>query len=1211
MITKILWGPVCRFCPSLVLLLTCCVGAAAAEAPAVRVRAMENVNSFVVAPGTTEQLTAFVQRTDGTPLPGITLQFTAPPQGASGTFPASTEPGQRVIKVESDSQGTVTATFVTDQIPGVFLVGVSVEGSAAQTTFAFTNLPAPPDAAMAPTALKAGVQQWLEAAGETIGRSVLVQGPVLLPAGTVVTPAWPETPSARVFPLVIEQPSWLVWIDDIPSALFGHPVRFVVIDAAQAGPDVMRDAVIRAAHSWPLVRLPGNARVHSLAIPVEEGIAVPNGVFAPLTTTAAPALSYRAAAPAGACALLVYGPGATPGPADIIKHAKFLRDKGLVASDRIFTNAVRHGDTQRLVPVSTQRLKELIQHVVDKNCTKLYFTFITHGIPPEAGGGLVVASDVSPGTKAKLRPEEYAHLFDPLARRNVKLCIMQISCYAGWVKRWMQGLGIQGTVLTASNEHELAYYHGGTGSYFMDAMLRAMGAAAADSDHDGKVSAQEALDYANAHEPAHTYRYPDSGISIDHYQTADPQSDTISPVAQRAMTVPFVYMPSPGLKIVYISRPRSANPTSSFSARVFNSNERVASVAGSMPNMNVFISFPQYPFGRAVKIIGKDCGVSLYRLRAEIDGQVYEGENWIQVGHFRPDPRRMNLIVGAERTVSLELYGGLMGAKGPRDSQSAQFVISSRDNNVAVPDENPVDVPVRAPRVTFQVKGLNPGLTKLDIRLLRTGSVKTIEVGVVHTERTYLDACAKFERDVLWKVLQGFNPFGHPISLAPEFEGTVQSNGSLEFNGVPPEFVPMMGNFNCQTGKLEASGSSGSTPIVGFTNVPGKAVGTLIPNTAGQGEGSQSFARRRAGDNGATIEMTYTLGDGVFPGGPISWKLRGAVAGSGSCDFALDPSISSPSATGGSGTVFINTDAGCAWNATSDAAWLTLDEPASGSGPAAVGFQVAANTGEASRTGSITIGGVPVAITQDGTASTRPVIFSAGVVNGASFAAGITSGSWISILGSNFSPTARLWGDADFNGANLPTALDGVSVTINGRPAYIFYIGPGQLNVLAPDDEATGAIKLVVTTPNGSSDPYEVYKLPLDPALFLFDPENRRYAAAVHADGSLVAKDELLPGAATSPAKPGETILLFGTGFGLTDPPVPSAQLVAQPARLARPIVVRIGGKIAEQQFAGVVGSGLNQFNVVIPDLKPGDYLVEIFIDGVPIQQGVYVTVGE
>ena len=309
--------------------------------------------------------------------------------------------------------------------------------------------------------------------------------------------------------------------------------------------------------------------------------------------------------------------------------------------------------------------------------------------------------------------------------------------------------------------------------------------------------------------------------------------------------------------------------------------------------------------------------------------------------------------------------------------------------------------------------------------------------------------------------------------------------------------------------------------------------------------------------------------------------------------------------------MFVGTEGGCAWSASASADWLTFSGDSSGDGPGVVEFRVAANTGSESRSGTITIGENLVTITQDGTSSKRPVIFSAGVVNGASFERGITSGSWISIFGANLSLTERLWDGADFNGVNLPTSLDGVSVTINGRPAYMYYIGPGQLNVLVPDDQTIGLVKLEVTTPEGTSDAYEVYKVPTDPALFKFVPEGRRYAAAVHLDSWLVAKAGLFPGAATRPAKGGDIVQFFGTGFGETNPPVSSAQLVAQPAPLARPIVFRIGGRFAVVQYAGLVGSGLIQFNVVIPSLPPGDHLVEIFIDGVPIQREVYVTVGE
>ena len=66
---------------------------------------------------------------------------------------------------------------------------------------------------------------------------------------------------------------------------------------------------------------------------------------------------------------------------------------------------------------------------------------------------------------------------------------------------------------------------------------------------------------------------------------------------------------------------------------------------------------------------------------------------------------------------------------------------------------------------------------------------------------------------------------------------------------------------------------------------------------------------------------------------------------------------------------------------------------------------------------------------------------------------------------------------------------------------------------------------------------------------------------------------------------------------------------MAQPAALTPPAVVRIGGRDAEVLFAGIVGSGLYQFNVVTPDLEPGDQEIEIFVGGVPIEEGVHVTV--
>src|ERR1035441_8859924 len=74
------------------------------------------------------------------------------------------------------------------------------------------------------------------------------------------------------------------------------------------------------------------------------------------------------------------------------------------------------------------------------------------------------------------------------------------------------------------------------------------------------------------------------------------------------------------------------------------------------------------------------------------------------------------------------------------------------------------------------------------------------------------------------------------------------------------------------------------------------------------------------------------------------------------------------------------------------------------------------------------------------------------VLNGASYQAGIEAGSWVMIQGTNLANTypGRTWrGDEVVNG-NLPTALDGVSVTIDGQPAFVYYISATQINVQAP-----------------------------------------------------------------------------------------------------------------------------------------------------------------
>ena len=217
------------------------------------------------------------------------------------------------------------------------------------------------------------------------------------------------------------------------------------------------------------------------------------------------------------------------------------------------------------------------------------------------------------------------------------------------------------------------------------------------------------------------------------------------------------------------------------------------------------------------------------------------------------------------------------------------------------------------------------------------------------------------------------------------------------------------------------------------------------------------------------------------------------------------------------------------------------------------------------------------------------------VLNGASFLPGTASATWTTIFGNNLSSTTRAWQSSDFVGNKLPTQLDGVSVLVDGLPAYVEYISPSQINFLVPDDSALGNVSVQVTNSAGSASS-TVQKSSFSPALFTLASN---YVAAEHVNGTLVAPVGLFPGAAAAPAKPGEVIALYGTGFGPTNPPTPTGQLVSQPAPTANPITVSIGGIQCQVGFAGLVGAGLYQINVTVADNVPnGDAVLVATVQG-------------
>jgi protocatechuate 3,4-dioxygenase, beta subunit len=220
----------------------------------------------------------------------------------------------------------------------------------------------------------------------------------------------------------------------------------------------------------------------------------------------------------------------------------------------------------------------------------------------------------------------------------------------------------------------------------------------------------------------------------------------------------------------------------------------------------------------------------------------------------------------------------------------------------------------------------------------------------------------------------------------------------------------------------------------------------------------------------------------------------------------------------------------------------------------------------------------------------------AGVVNGASFETGIAAGAWVTLYGDALSATTRTWAAADIVNNRLPESLDGVSVRINNQPAPVYYVSPKQINVLAPDVAPGAAVEITVTNSAGASAAVTAEAKTFMPAFFQFPNE---HVAATHANGALLGPAGLIEGAATTPARPGDTIVLYGTGFGPSSPSVAANQAVTQPAPLANNVVVRIDGIAADIRFAGLTASGLVQINAVVPaQLADGDHSLTAEIGG-------------
>ena len=243
-----------------------------------------------------------------------------------------------------------------------------------------------------------------------------------------------------------------------------------------------------------------------------------------------------------------------------------------------------------------------------------------------------------------------------------------------------------------------------------------------------------------------------------------------------------------------------------------------------------------------------------------------------------------------------------------------------------------------------------------------------------------------------------------------------------------------------------------------------------------------------------------------------------------------------------------------------------------------------------------------------------------GIVSASAFGGfnAVAPGTFVEIYGANLAQDTRLWAGSDFNGNNAPTSLEGVQVNIGGQKAFVYYISTnGQVNAQLPSNIVTGGpLAVTLTNANGTSPPFNVAVNATEPGLLApasFVVGGKQYAVALLSDGvTYVLPTGAIQGVASRPARPGETILLFGIGFGGVTPSIPAGQIVGQSNQLSASFQMLFGQTAAQVAYDGLAPGyvGLYQFNVVVPAVPDNDLVpLSFMLGGAAGTQTLYIAV--
>ena len=299
---------------------------------------------------------------------------------------------------------------------------------------------------------------------------------------------------------------------------------------------------------------------------------------------------------------------------------------------------------------------------------------------------------------------------------------------------------------------------------------------------------------------------------------------------------------------------------------------------------------------------------------------------------------------------------------------------------------------------------------------------------------------------------------------------------------------------------------------------------------------------------------------------------------------------------------------GYPFTATSSVPWATVSA-ASGTAPAPITVTVnPTGLAAGTYTGTITISAEATTqkIVVTATISAGPVITA--VQNAGSGTTVTAGGTFVTIYGAGFAASPVSWTPT----TSLPAILGGVSVKVNGQDCFISYADSGQINVLTPtlsgQDVASGTVQFEVTTAAGKTTASAPVS-PVGPAWFTYSTGGPTWIAALIANTAtyVAPAGTFGPGASRS-ARAGDYLALYANGLGTTIPAAPTGAVLTTAYALDdfSRVKIFIGGHDVPVLYAGLVGAGLYQINVQVPQgLGTGELPVLMMVNGLPTQGGV------